>query len=701
MMKQSITKNWIKILMVVAFCLQFSLLSFQSSECKAQTGLWRAYMAYSEPQQIVKGGNKLYVRASTNLYSYNLNDHSITTYDKIGILSDTRITHIAWSDEAKKLIIVYENKNIDLLAADDEVFNLSSYYSRSMTQDKTINTIYINGHIAYLCTRFGLVKIDMRENEIAESYILRHNITGMGIVGSAIYAKVEDATTYVITANTGANLIDPSSWTTTTDYPANIFDVSTADWDNYIEIVKTLKPGGPMHNVFEFMRFKNNTLYSCGGGFKSAQLLDLETPANIQILSSDREWTISEGENDIRGRFEDTKHESWQFIDMMAFDVDPADPTHIFGGARSGLYEFKDGKVVNYYNLSNSILETAVAGNPSYVLVEGVMYDSEGNLWILQSITPNNSLLVITKDGEWKKLNPSELIYNEKRVLGALQFLLMDSRGLIWFVNNHYDRPSFFCYDPKTKEVINTFTKFTNQDGTSYGSDTYYPRCFAEDLDGNIWIGTSIGAFMIEAANIYTPGTYLTQVKVPRNDGSDLADYLLSSANVTSIVIDGAGRKWFGTIGSGAYLISRDNMEEIHHFTAENTQLLSNDVMSIAVDDRTGEVFFGTEKGLCSYISDATAAVDEMKKDDVYAFPNPVPSGYKGLITVRGLSFDADVKILTVSGKLVAQGRSNGGTFTWNGRDLKGRRVASGVYMIATATSDGKSGVVAKVAIVN
>jgi hypothetical protein len=277
----------------------------------------------------------------------------------------------------------------------------------------------------------------------------------------------------------------------------------------------------------------------------------------------------------------------------------------------------------------------------------------------------------------------------------------MDSRGLIWFVNNHYDRPSFFCYDPKTKEVINTFTKFTNQDGTSYGSDTYYPRCFAEDLDGNIWIGTSIGAFMIEAANIYTPGTYLTQVKVPRNDGSDLADYLLSSANVTSIVIDGAGRKWFGTIGSGAYLISRDNMEEIHHFTAEKTQLLSNDVMSIAVDDRTGEVFFGTEKGLCSYISDATAAVDEMKKDDVYAFPNPVPSGYKGLITVRGLSFDADVKILTVSGKLVAQGRSNGGTFTWNGRDLKGRRVASGVYMIATATSDGKSGVVAKVAIVN
>ena len=99
-------------------------------------------------------------------------------------------------------------------------------------------------------------------------------------------------------------------------------------------------------------------------------------------------------------------------------------------------------------------------------------------------------------------------------------------------------------------------------------------------------------------------------------------------------------------------------------------------------------------------MSDATAAVDEMKKDDVYAFPNPVPHDYNGLITVRGLSANADVRILSISGKLIANGRSNGGTFTWNGRDLNGNRVASGVYMIATATSEGKKGVVAKIAIV-
>jgi flagellar hook assembly protein FlgD len=99
-------------------------------------------------------------------------------------------------------------------------------------------------------------------------------------------------------------------------------------------------------------------------------------------------------------------------------------------------------------------------------------------------------------------------------------------------------------------------------------------------------------------------------------------------------------------------------------------------------------------------MSDATNSATEMKKDDVYAYPNPVEPGYTGLITVVGLSFDADVKILTSSGRLVAQGRSNGSTFTWDGCDQQGKRVASGIYMIATATSNGSDGIVGKIAVI-
>jgi hypothetical protein len=123
---------------------------------------------------------------------------------------------------------------------------------------------------------------------------------------------------------------------------------------------------------------------------------------------------------------------------------------------------------------------------------------------------------------------------------------------------------------------------------------------------------------------------------------------------------------------------------------------------SIAIDNQTGGVFFGTDKGLCSYISDATAVVDEMTKETVYAYPNPVRPDYTGLITITGLTYDADIKIVTSNGTLVAEGRSNGGTFTWDARDQKsGKRVASGVYMVLAATSEGNKGTVCKIAIVN
>ena len=121
----------------------------------------------------------------------------------------------------------------------------------------------------------------------------------------------------------------------------------------------------------------------------------------------------------------------------------------------------------------------------------------------------------------------------------------------------------------------------------------------------------------------------------------------------------------------------------------------------MAINDNTGEIFFGTTKGLCSYMSDATATAEEMEKDNVYAYPNPVKPDYNGLITVVGLSMNADVKITTSNGALVAQGKSNGGTFTWDGNDSSGKRVASGVYMVMTAKEDGSKGCVCKIAILN
>ena len=141
-------------------------------------------------------------------------------------------------------------------------------------------------------------------------------------------------------------------------------------------------------------------------------------------------------------------------------------------------------------------------------------------------------------------------------------------------------------------------------------------------------------------------------------------------------------------------------MTQLQHFTKENSSLLSNSIQGIQINPTSGEVFFGTTEGLCSYVSDASSPNTDMNKDNVYAYPNPVSPDYTGLITIVGLSYNADVKIVTSNGALVAQGRSNGGTFTWNGCDSSGKRVASGVYNVIAAKQDGSKGTVCKVAVI-
>lgn len=660
--------------------------------CKvsAQIGTWNAYLSYYNVQQIVKGGNCIYVRASNALYSYNLTDQSIVTYDKVRQLSDNDIRMIGWNNQTKKLVIVYENNNIDLLSENDEVTNLSAYYFKTMTENKTVNALYMHQQFAYLCTGFGLIKINLQRNEFSESYFLSKSIQAMGISGNNIYAQATDGT--VLTANTSDNLINPASWSATTTVPTGIFITSTADWDTYYPIVQTLKPGGPRYNNFDLMRFKHNRLYTVGGGYSA--VIEGSLPGTPQLLDADGNWIFLQ--DNMKG-VDGTEKSDWSFIDSNDIDADPDDPNHIWVSGRTGLYEYKDTTLVKYYHKDNSLLYTVTSSN-KYVLVETVTCAPDKTVWLSQSQTAN-SLISISPDGTWTAYDVPELM-EEGKSHRALRRMMVDSRGLIWLVNDDWTTPAIYCFDPESKKIVNEFSKkLTNQDGTSY--DKFFPHCITEDLDGNMWVGTDVGVFMIEAPNVTTANQPITQVKVPRNDGSDLADYLMANTVVKVIAIDGANRKWIGTDGNGLYLISADNNEQIHHFTTENSPLLDNVILSLAINPTTGEVYIGTDKGLCSYMSDATEAAEEPSEGDLYVYPNPVTPQYKGLITIHGLTFNSHVKIVSASGKLISEGYSNGGTFTWDGCDNKGRRVASGVYIVVAATQNGKKASISKIAIVN
>ena len=652
----------------------------------AGIGTWKNYMAYSDVQWVEQGGNKLYVLASNSLYTYNKNDQSIQTYDKINGLNDSDIRFIGWNKVAHKLVIVYSDYNIDLMDDKGEVNNVPDYYMKSMTADKTVNGIDMNGSYCYLSTGFGVVKLNVAKAEISDSYNLSFPVDYSYIEGNYIYAASQSNGLYRATLTD--NLLDKSNWSRIGNYTER---PRTPNAD-LMSQAKALNPGGPKYNTFIWTNFQNDRLYTTGGLFNPTAN-NWENPGMVQILQGN-EWFLYE--DDFSSRTGNA------YIGTKTLAIDPQNSNHVYVGSRTGLYEFMSGKMIAYYNKDNSILQAAIDKgrelDNNYVLTYGLSYDKEGNLWILNSQTKKENLIRLSKDGQMTSFSKDALIENGVG-LNNLSQMHLDSHNLLWFCNDDWRKPGLFCYDPKT-DKLNTYTRFVNDDGANVELTAVH--CWTEDMEGNIWIGTTAGPLMLQRSQMSDQDNYhFTQVKVPRNDGSNLADYLLAGIDITSIAIDGGGRKWIGTKGNGVYLISADNMTQVQHFLTSNSGLLSNNLYSISINNTTGEVFFATDKGLCSYMSDATKAEETTNDDAVYAYPNPVKPGYTGPITIVGLTLNANVKIVTTNGVLVAEGTSNGGTFVWDGKDKMGKRVASGIYMVLSADENGDKGTVCKVAIIN
>jgi hypothetical protein len=380
--------------------------------------------------------------------------------------------------------------------------------------------------------------------------------------------------------------------------------------------------------------------------------------------------------------------------DLVSVEIDPADADHYYVASwERGLVEMRGKEVENVFNDSNSSLQRH-SSDPDYVIsVGGVTFDPQGNLWVTNNGAVN-SLAVRKTDGTWASFFVNNAIRNT-----FITQVVVDPFGQKWFFSRG-NNPQMVIYndnatidDPSDDE----HKSFPVRLNTGEGLKQVETLCLAVDRDGAVWAGTDYGI-----AVFYSPGDAFSEQFEPQQiaiqqDG--LTQYLLESESVTAIAVDGANRKWVGTLGAGVFLFSPDGTREIFHFTEDNSPLLSNEIKSIAVNNSTGEVFFGTAKGIVSYRSSAVEPSETFK--DVYAFPNPVPPGYEGTIGIKGLAGNVNVKIADAAGRIVYETRSEGGQAVWNGRTLDGEKASSGVYTVFCTSDDGQQTFSTKLILIN
>ncbi len=447
----------------------------------------------------------------------------------------------------------------------------------------------------------------------------------------------------------------------------------------------------------------NNKVYVKNSG-QNYYTTNQSDPTQISILDcSTREWQTLTLDNVI---YDGNSSRKGALRSSYNISFSPSEDDVFFVGSWfDGLHKFKGTEYVGNYNQYNSPLR-----HPYAMAATNSNFDTDGNLWaelIFNSVGSTSILGCLPKDKN--VLSPDEIKESDwitydigfNSNVGFFSDLLVAKRSSFCFVVHGATlNPTRLTVVNRSSGERRIFSQFTDQDGSSVGSGILNFRCATEDINGNVWLGTTSGPIVLSnISNIMNSNYRCTRVKVPRNDGTDYADYLLEDETINAIVVDGANRKWLGTANSGVYLVSEDGTEILQQYTTDNSLLPSNCIYSMDINDETGELFVVTDAGVASYRSDVSNASDDYS--NVYAFPNPVRPDYSGWITISGLMENSLVKITDVAGNLFYETYSNGGTVTWDGRTRDGSRVKTGVYLVYASQSGGSSGVVTKIMVVN
>lgn len=435
---------------------------------------------------------------------------------------------------------------------------------------------------------------------------------------------------------------------------------------------------------------------------QNATLLDLDdgSMTDVTAYPADAKYSLTASNQLGYGRYP---------LAPTVMAEDPDDPgVYWLGTGNDGLYRIAGGQLDGRYDQDNAPFV------PEWgCRVYSVTFDRGGNMWVASHTGASSSGIAVLP-AEKRRRHPSEITPDDWIVVDIPGYksnkdvrVLHCRRSDMIFIVDANKGVQLVAIDTRgtfgdlSDDIVRVWDTLTDQDGKTFAPDRH--SALAEDLGGRVWLGTSGGVIELPyPQQAVTNSLTVTHVKVPRRDGTNSADYLLESDLVYDIAVDHADRKWLATEGSGVFIVTPRGDEIIENFTSANSPLPSNRVNAVYCSPRSNAVFFGTDRGVVEYASSASPAAQDY--DDILVYPNPVRPGHSGPVTITGLKDGSLVKIANAAGRVLWQGRSEGGMCRWPITDSGGRRVPSGVYFILASQSGpdiDTSGAVARVAVVN
>ena len=625
-------------------CCNFGIVVYDLSKKEIRTTLYPSILN-PDIRDVASDGTRIFAATSKGLFTANLSNPALPYYvawTQDSLLKEKTLGHVTWFDGG-----IYVSNIVENGINQDTIFNVK------------------NGQLS----------------------ILR--------AGEAYYGISSTPNKMVITINYGAAIVNVNADSLQTEliYPSPAPRDAIIDkvYSNIIWIADRDK--GLARN----QDYSQNTIYEVPGP---------SSPNAFRIKSSNGTTWVAPGAWDIAYsplylidgvfKFDGVDWSTFALPtatdylrDVVSLCIDPADANHIYAASwGNGVGEINNGTLVQQFGADNSAI-VGIDNYPNDIRVSDLALDSDGNLWVSSSSSAK-PLAVKTPSGEWSNFSFNSTVNSQ-----FLGNMLIDSAGLKWIIVQNRG-----LLVVKTEGTSLSGYKVLNDQIGNGALPSNSVLSMAQDLDGQVWVGTSKGICVFYTPEaIFETGSSNWDAQTIIVDQDGFNQYLLKEEEVTAIAVDGANRKWIGTSKAGIFVVSEDGTQQIAQYTFENSPLISNTINSLTLDGVSGELFIGTDVGICSFRTDATTGKETF--GHVYAFPNPVEHDYTGTIAISGLVRDADVKITDVSGNIVYSTVAKGGTAVWNGNLFSGERAATGVYLVFSTNADGSQTQVTKILFIN
>lgn len=535
----------------------------------------------------------------------------------------------------------------------------------------TINdTVYIfnnnNWKILYLDSSWQIINTSISSDKL---HICQKNNSG-----NARVLILSSSGTVLNILNKPGVISQPQSAITNNDavWIADLF----GGLSKFTNDIERYTPNGPLGIASGEFAFSKTALFVAAGSVNTAW---------NYLYNRDGIFKFQDGVWTSKGAFNTALLDTT--LDFITLAIDPIKQSLWAGSYGGGLVQLSESKTT-IYKQNNSSLQAAI-GDPTSYRVSGLSFDINNNLWICNYGAPQ-PLKLLKPDGTWKSFSiPFNLLEN------AVAQIINDDYNQLWIISPKNNGLICYHYGNSVDNTNDDQWKLLKQGVGNGNLPSNNILSIAKDKNNSIWVGTDDGIAVINCNNIIF-GTGGCDATLPIVQQDQFAGFLFKGEQVQCIAVDGANKKWVGTL-NGVWLISSDGKKLIKHFTTANSSLLSNDVKKIGIDPLSGEVFFATFNGICSFRSTSTEANETY--NNILVFPNPVPTGYNGTIAIKGLTDNTIIKITELNGRLVYQTRSLGGQAIWDGKDYNGNKVASGLYLVLARNDSGEEKIVTKIII--